>query len=81
VPRLRRAERAAKRHPLVDLRARVAVLTGTRIKIGCEISVRLLRCGVTLLATSRFPANALLRCQSEPDCDRQLEGKSAPALR
>ena len=60
---------AAKRHALVDLRGRVAVLTGARIKIGYQIGVRLLRCGATLLATSRFPANALLRYQAEPDYD------------
>ena len=51
------------------LRGRVAVLIGARTKGGCQIGVRMLRCGATLLATSRFPANALLRYQSGPDCD------------
>ena len=57
----------SKRDRLVDLKGKVAVLTGARIKIGYQIGLRLLRCGATLLATSRFPANALCRYQQEAD--------------
>jgi NAD(P)-dependent dehydrogenase (short-subunit alcohol dehydrogenase family) len=56
-----------KRDTLIDLRGKIAVLTGGRIKIGYQIALRLLRCGCTLLATSRFPANALARFQQEQD--------------
>jgi NAD(P)-dependent dehydrogenase (short-subunit alcohol dehydrogenase family) len=63
-------QNAQKRHRLVDLTGRVAVLTGARIKIGFQTGIRLLRCGATLLATTRFPANALCRYRQEVDYDQ-----------
>lgn len=44
-----------------------ALVTGARIKIGYEIALRLLREGVTVYATSRFPKDTLLRYQKEQD--------------
>lgn len=45
----------AKREAAVDLTGRVAVVTGGRIKIGFEAAVKLLRCGATVVVTTRFP--------------------------
>jgi hypothetical protein len=55
------------RHATADLRGRVALLTGARVKIGFEIGLKLLRAGATLIATSRFPADAAARYANEAD--------------
>ncbi|KAJ3023594.1 UNVERIFIED_CONTAM: hypothetical protein HDU68_008552 [Siphonaria sp. JEL0065] len=44
-----------KRETPVDLTGYFAVVTGARIKIGQEITLRLLRSGCTVYATTRFP--------------------------
>ena len=49
------------------LEGRVALLTGARVKIGFEIGLKLLRAGATLIATTRFPADAAKRYAAEPD--------------
>ena len=41
-----------------DLTGKVALLTGARVKIGYEIGLKLLRAGASLVATTRFPADA-----------------------
>jgi len=41
-----------------DLRGRVALVTGGRMKIGFRIVLKLLRCGATVVATTRFPTDA-----------------------
>ena len=46
---------------------RIALLTGARVKIGYEIGLKLLRAGATLVATTRFPADAAKRYAAEPD--------------
>eukprot|EP00928_Gymnodinium_smaydae_P042522 TRINITY_DN2860_c3_g2_i1.p1 TRINITY_DN2860_c3_g2~~TRINITY_DN2860_c3_g2_i1.p1 ORF type:complete len:683 (-),score=158.64 TRINITY_DN2860_c3_g2_i1:296-2056(-) len=51
----------------VDMQGRVALLTGARVKIGFEIGLKLLRAGATLIATSRFIADAAQRYAREPD--------------
>ena len=50
-----------------DLTGKVALLTGARVKIGFEIGLKLLRAGATLLATTRFPADAHRRYAAEAD--------------
>ena len=55
------------RHLTADLRGRVALLTGSRVKIGFEIGLKLLRAGATLIATTRFPADAAARYAAMPD--------------
>eukprot|EP00961_Rhodomonas_salina_P288289 3895855-Rhodomonas_salina.1 len=55
------------RHLSADLRGRVALLTGARVKIGFEIGLKLLRAGATLIATTRFPADAAARYAAMPD--------------
>eukprot|EP00667_Euglena_gracilis_P016837 EG_transcript_17650 len=57
-----------KRHQQADLRGRTVLLTGARIKIGFQIALSLLRCGATLVATSRFVHDAAARFDREPDC-------------
>jgi NAD(P)-dependent dehydrogenase (short-subunit alcohol dehydrogenase family) len=57
----------AKRTELAQLRGRVALLTGGRVKIGYQAGLKLLRCGVHLIVTTRFPREAATRYASEPD--------------
>ena len=59
----------AKRTELADLRGRVALLTGGRVKIGYQAGLKLLRCGATLIVTTRFPRDAARRYAQEPDFD------------
>ena len=51
----------AKRSELADLSGRVALVTGGRVKIGQEIVLKLLRCGASVVVTTRFPVDALKR--------------------
>eukprot|EP00793_Prasinoderma_coloniale_P001406 PRCOL_00005181-RA len=55
------------RNAAADLTGRVALLTGARVKIGYETGLKLLRAGATLIATTRFPADAARRYAEEPD--------------
>jgi NAD(P)-dependent dehydrogenase (short-subunit alcohol dehydrogenase family) len=57
----------AKRTELADLRGRVALLTGGRVKIGYQAGLKLLRSGARLLVTTRFPRDAASRYAREPD--------------
>jgi NAD(P)-dependent dehydrogenase (short-subunit alcohol dehydrogenase family) len=56
-----------KRTEMADLRGRVALLTGGRVKIGYQAGLKLLRAGATLIVTTRFPRNAASRYAAEPD--------------
>ena len=57
----------AKRTELVDLRGRVALLTGGRVKIGYQAGLKMLRCGARLIVTTRFPRDSAMRYAREPD--------------
>ena len=57
----------AKRTELADLRGRVALLTGGRVKIGYQAGLKLLRAGAHLIVTTRFPRDSALRYSREPD--------------
>jgi hypothetical protein len=59
----------AKRTESADLRGRVALLTGGRVKIGYQAGIKLLRAGAELIVTTRFPHDAALRYAREPDFD------------
>jgi len=59
----------AKRTESADLRGRVALLTGGRVKIGYQAGIKLLRAGADLIVTTRFPRDAALRYAREPDFD------------
>jgi NAD(P)-dependent dehydrogenase (short-subunit alcohol dehydrogenase family) len=56
-----------KRTELADLRGRVALLTGGRVKIGYQAGIKLLRAGAQLIVTTRFPRDSALRYAQEPD--------------
>ena len=56
-----------KRTELADLRGRVALLTGGRVKIGYQAGLKLLRSGAHLVVTTRFPRDAAARYFEEPD--------------
>ena len=57
----------AARTELADLRGRVALLTGGRVKIGYQAGLKLLRSGAHLMVTTRFPRNAAARYAQEAD--------------
>ena len=60
-------ENFTARTELADLRGRVALLTGGRVKIGYQAGLKLLRSGAHLIVTTRFPRNAAARYAQEPD--------------
>jgi len=57
----------AKRFQYADLKGQVAVVTGSRLKIGYHIVLMLLRAGATVVATTRFPVDSALRYSREED--------------
>jgi NAD(P)-dependent dehydrogenase (short-subunit alcohol dehydrogenase family) len=59
----------AKRTETADLRGRVALLTGGRVKIGYQAGIKLLRAGAQLIVTTRFPRDAAARYAKESDFD------------
>lgn len=56
-----------KRTELADLRGRIALLTGGRVKIGYQAGIKLLRAGAHLIVTTRFPRDSAMRYAQEPD--------------
>jgi NAD(P)-dependent dehydrogenase (short-subunit alcohol dehydrogenase family) len=56
-----------KRTELADLKGRVALLTGGRVKIGYQAGLKLLRAGAHLIVTTRFPRDSAKRYAEEPD--------------
>ena len=56
-----------KRTETADLRGRVALLTGGRVKIGYQAGIKLLRAGAQLIVTTRFPRDSAKRYAAEPD--------------
>ena len=57
----------SKRTELADLRGRVALLTGGRVKIGYQTGLKLLRAGAQLIVTTRFPRDSAARYAQEAD--------------
>jgi NAD(P)-dependent dehydrogenase (short-subunit alcohol dehydrogenase family) len=57
----------AKRFQTANVKGQVAVITGSRLKIGYHITLMLLRGGATVIATTRFPVDSALRFSKEPD--------------
>ena len=56
-----------KRHQTAQLMNKVAVVTGSRVKIGYQVVLKLLRGGCTVVATTRFPNNAVASYKREHD--------------
>lgn len=62
-------ESYARRGAAADLRGRVAIVTGARVKIGYQAALLLLRAGCRVVACTRFPRDAAGRYAREPDFD------------
>ena len=56
-----------KREASADLRGRVALVTGGRVKIGYQAAVKLLRAGAEVIVATRFPRDAARRFAREAD--------------
>lgn len=56
-----------KRLQSADLRGRVALVTGARVKIGYQAAILLLRAGARVVVTTRFPHDAAIRYAREVD--------------
>ncbi|HEX8112550.1 MAG TPA: SDR family NAD(P)-dependent oxidoreductase, partial [Kofleriaceae bacterium] len=56
-----------KRQQTADLRGRVALVTGGRVKIGYQAAIKLLRAGAEVIVATRFPRDAARRFAREPD--------------
>jgi NAD(P)-dependent dehydrogenase (short-subunit alcohol dehydrogenase family) len=57
----------AKREQSADLGGRFALITGARVKIGYQASLKLLRAGASVVVTTRFPIDAAQRYAKESD--------------
>jgi NAD(P)-dependent dehydrogenase (short-subunit alcohol dehydrogenase family) len=60
----------AKRFQMADLSGQVALVTGSRLKIGYHITLMMLRAGATVIATTRFPVDSALRFAKEEDFEK-----------
>ena len=56
-----------KRNQTANLRGRVALVTGGRVKIGYQIALKLLHAGARVVVTTRFPHDAARRYAADPD--------------
>ena len=66
-------ENAVRRYARCDLRGRRAVVTGGRVKIGFQLTLKLLRDGAEVLVTTRFPRDAARRLAAVPDAADWLD--------
>ena len=58
-----------KRLQTCDMSNKICLVTGGRVKIGFQCCLKLLRCGATVIATSRFPCDAAKRFAAQTDFD------------
>lgn len=56
-----------KRFQTASLHGQVAVITGSRLKIGYHCTLMMLRAGARVIATTRFPHDSALRFSKEAD--------------
>lgn len=57
----------AKRFQSASLVGKVALITGSRLKIGYQATLMMLRAGAHVIATTRFPIDSALRYSKEED--------------
>ena len=69
-----------KRRQTADLSGRVILITGSRVKIGYRITLKLLRCGAVVVATTRFPVDARRRFLLEPDSGKWADRLTVVAM-
>jgi NAD(P)-dependent dehydrogenase (short-subunit alcohol dehydrogenase family) len=60
----------SKRFQTTSLKGRTALITGSRVKIGYQASLKLLRAGAEVIATTRFPMDSALRFSQEADFEQ-----------
>ena len=58
-----------KRSQTANLAGRVALITGSRVKIGYQAAIIMLRAGCHVVVTTRFPRDAATRYEKESDFD------------
>jgi len=56
-----------KRYQTASLQGKVALITGSRLKIGYHATLMMLRAGATVIATTRFPVDSAERFAKEED--------------
>ncbi len=56
-----------KRFQTASLKGQVALITGSRLKIGYQATLMMLRAGARVIATTRFPKDSALRFSRETD--------------
>ena len=56
-----------KRMQVCDMKNKICLVTGGRVKIGFQCCLKLLRCGATVIATSRFPCDTAKRFAAQSD--------------
>jgi NAD(P)-dependent dehydrogenase (short-subunit alcohol dehydrogenase family) len=56
-----------KRFQTASLHGKVALITGSRLKIGYQATLMMLRAGARVIATTRFPVDSALRYSREHD--------------
>jgi len=56
-----------KRFQTASLKGQVALITGSRLKIGYQATLMMLRAGATVIATTRFPKDSAVRYAKETD--------------
>ena len=59
-----------KRFQTASLKGKTALITGSRLKIGYQATLMMLRAGATVIATTRFPVDSALRFSKEDDFDQ-----------
>jgi len=59
-----------KRFQSTSLDGQVALITGSRLKIGYQAALKMLRAGARVIATTRFPIDSALRYSREADFDQ-----------
>lgn len=62
-----------KRFQTTSLKGQVALITGSRLKIGYQATLMLLRAGATVIATTRFPVDSASRFSKEEDFSQWKE--------
>lgn len=59
-----------KRFQRCDMTGQVAIITGSRLKIGYQAVIMMLQSGATVIATTRFPVDSALRFSKEKDYEQ-----------